>query len=186
MVTLGMLWLPIVISAVVVFFGSFVMWMVLPHHKADWHRLPDEGGLAEAIRKQKAGPGQYRIPFCADAKDMKDPAFLKKMEDGPVGTLILQPAGTPRMGGSLIQSFIYNVLVAIVVAYLTGRTLEAGAHYLQVFRVAGTAATLAYVGALFYPSIWMGKPWAVTLRDAIDGVIYGLLTAGIFGWLWPR
>ena len=186
MVTLGMLWLPIVISAVVVFFASFVMWMVLPFHKADWKRLPDEAGLAEAIRKQKVGPGQYATPFCGDAKAMKDPVFLKKMEEGPIATLILKPAGPPRMGGALVQSFIYNILVAVVVAYLAGRTLGVGTHYLQVFRVVGTATTLAYAGALFYPSIWMGKPWAVTIRDAVDGLVYGLLTAGVFGWLWPR
>jgi hypothetical protein len=128
----------------------------------------------------------YGIPYCGDAKQMKDPAFIKKMEDGPVGTLVIKQAGPPRMGGALIQSFIYNLLVAVMVAYLAGRTLGAGAHYLQVFRVAGTATTLAYVGALFYPSIWMGKPWGVTFRDAVDGVVYGMLTAGVFGWLWPR
>jgi hypothetical protein len=163
-----------------------MMWMVLPHHKADWQRLPDEAGLAEAIRKQKAAPGMYGIPHCHDAKQMKDPAFIKKLEEGPVGMLVLRPSGPPRMGGAMFQSFLYNLAVAFVVAYVTGRTLGAGAHYLQVFRVAGTVTTLAYAGALFYPSIWMGKPWAVTVRDAIDGFVYGMLTAGVFGWLWPR
>ncbi len=29
------LWLPIVVSAVIVFVASFLAWMVLPHHKGD-------------------------------------------------------------------------------------------------------------------------------------------------------
>jgi hypothetical protein len=33
--------------------------------------------------------------------------------------------------------------------------------------------------------IWFGHTWGRTLKDVADGVIYGLLTAGIFGWLWP-
>ena len=35
-------------------------------------------------------------------------------------------------------------------------------------------------------SIWWGKPWRNTCLEALDGVLYGLLTAGSFGWLWPR
>jgi hypothetical protein len=26
----------------------------------------------------------------------------------------------------------------------------------------------------------------VTIKHVIDGLIYGLLTAGTFGWLWPK
>jgi hypothetical protein len=34
--------------------------------------------------------------------------------------------------------------------------------------------------------IWKGQPWGMTIREVIDGLVYGLLTAGTFGWLWPR
>ena len=47
MVTLVDLWLPILGSAVAVFFISFTMWMVLPHHKGDWKPLPDEDGTMD-------------------------------------------------------------------------------------------------------------------------------------------
>jgi hypothetical protein len=28
--------------------------------------------------------------------------------------------------------------------------------------------------------------WGTTIKEVIDGLVYGLLTAGTFGWLWPR
>ncbi len=34
-------------------------------------------------------------------------------------------------------------------------------------------------------SIWKGVPWMVTFKNVVDGVVYGLVTAGVFGWLWP-
>lgn len=186
MVTLGMLWLPIVVSGVLVFVASAIFWMVLPFHKSDYRGLPDEESLRAALNKQKLAPGQYMFPWCKDMKSMEDPAFKKKQEEGPVGSLILRASGPYNMNLSLVLSLLYNLGVAVFVAYLAGRTLPEGAHYLSVFRVAGTVTILAYCGAQFYPSIWMGRPWSVTFKDLADGVIYGLLTAGVFGWLWPR
>ena len=186
MVTLGMLWLPILLSAVVVFVCSAIFWMALPFHKSDFSKLPDEEMVRAALNKKKLAPGQYMIPWCGDMKDMKDSNHQKKVEEGPVGTLIVRPNGQMNMGTSMAMSIVYNIIVAVFVAYLAGRLLPVGAQYLAVFRVAGTATVLAYCGALFYPPIWMGRPWSVTCKDFVDGVIYGLLTAGIFGWLWPR
>lgn len=186
MVTLGMLWMPIVISAVVVFFASFVFWMVLPHHKSDWKKLPEEDAVLQAMRKERLEPGMYMIPYCSDIKQMEEPLFVKKQEQGPVGVITLRRPGKMAMGPPLTLSFLYNLGVAIVVAYLAGRTLSAGTHYLGVFRVAGTATFLAYAGALFYPAIWVGRPWSVVFKDLADSLVYALLTAGIFGWLWPR
>ena len=186
MVTLGMLWLPIVVSAVAVFLASFVVWMVLPYHKTDYRKLPDEDSVRAAMNKQKLSPGQYMIPYCANPKQMQEPLFVKKMEEGPVGTITLRPAGPYNMGMRLALSVVYNLGVAVFVAYLAGRTVAPGAEYLQVFRVAGTATLLAYGGALFYPAIWMGRPWSTAVKDIFDALVYTALTAGIFGWLWPR
>jgi hypothetical protein len=32
----------------------------------------------------------------------------------------------------------------------------------------------------------MGKPWTNGIKDMIDGLIYAGMTAGSFGWLWPK
>ncbi len=186
MVTLGMLWLPIVLSAVLVFVASSLVWMVLPHHKGDWKPLPDEAAALEALGKPGLAPGQYRFPWAADQQAMQQPGFLEKLKKGPVGFLVVVPPGPFAMGALLAKWFVFLLAVSVLVAYLTGRTVAPGTAYLHVFRVAGTAAVMAYALGNFPASIWWGRPWSTTLKDAADGVLYGLLTAGAFGWLWPR
>ena len=90
------------------------------------------------------------------------------------------------MGGTLVGWFLFTLVVSFFVAYLAGHALAPGTHYLQVFRVVGTVALLAYAAGSAPNSIWMGKPWSSTFKDMLDGLIYALLTAGTFGWLWPK
>jgi hypothetical protein len=96
------------------------------------------------------------------------------------------PSGPFNMGRSLGLWTVYLVVVGIFVAYVTGRHLEPGTHYLGVFRLAGTVAFLAYSGSQLPSAIWWGKPLNVALKETADGLLYALLTAGAFGWLWPR
>ena len=56
---------------------------------------------------------------------------------------------------------------------------------MTVFRYAGTTAFLGYALALLHDSIWYHRKWSTTIKHIIDGLIYALLTAGVFGWLWP-
>jgi hypothetical protein len=45
---------------------------------------------------------------------------------------------------------------------------------------------MSYAFGTAYESIWMGKPWRSWLIGAFDSLLYGLVMAGTFGWLWPR
>jgi hypothetical protein len=186
MVTISALWLPILVSTVLVFVASSLVWMVLPHHRSDVKGLPDEAGVMEAIGKQPPPPGLYNFPHAPDMKAMGTPEFVEKLKKGPVGMITMFATGPINMGKSLGQWAVYVLVVSILVAYVTGRTLGPGAHYLGVFRVAGTVAAMAYASAIVPNAIWWGRPWGVTWKEVIDGVAYGLLTAGAFGWLWPR
>src|SRR5262245_17450244 len=129
MVTLGMLWMPILLAAIVVFFASFLMWMVLPHHRTDFKRFPDEAAVAQVLRKQSLAPMQYTIPHCGSPKDMKDPAFIKKLEEGPVATLTVMPSGQPSMGKAMALSFLWNLVVSVLVACGAARALPSGSEY---------------------------------------------------------
>lgn len=60
-----------------------------------------------------------------------------------------------------------------------------GADYLAAFRFAGTTAFVGYSLALWQNTIWFKRSWIVTLKANVDGLVYGLLTGGTFGWLWP-
>lgn len=186
MVSLSELWLPIVVSGVVLWFASFIAWMVLPHHRSDWKRLPDENALmAELKRQGAAGPEQYSFPHCKDSKAMKDPEWQRKMKEGPAGMLVLHRPGGSNMGQSMVIYLVHCLVVSLLVAYLASHCLSRGAEYLQVFRVVGTAGILAWACALPTYAIWFGRSWSSICKEILDGIVYGLLMAGIFGWLWP-
>lgn len=183
MVTIPMLWAPILIATVLVFVASAVIWMALPIHKGDYRGVPNEAAAADALRG--AEPGEYMLPHAPDRSAMKDPAHLERLERGPVAVIRILPPGRFNMGRNLTTWFVYVVVISIFVAYLASRTLPPGTDYLQVFRIVGTAAVLAYSAAIVPGAIWFGRPWRNVWKDVFDGLVYGLLTAGVFGWLWP-
>jgi hypothetical protein len=185
MVSLTALCIPILLSAVIVFVASSIMHMLLPYHRSDYRQLPDEDKLLATLRAAGLTRGLYHFPYCTH-KDMKSPAAMEKFKQGPVGFITVVPSGPPNMPKFLGLWFAFCLLVGFFVAYLTGHTVAPGANYLAVFRVAGTAAFLAYGLGNLSNGIWKGQPWSMTLKEVIDGLVYGLLTAGTFGWLWPR
>jgi len=174
---------PVLVAAVLVFLASFILHMVLPYHRSDFRRVESEDALMESLRKLGVGPGNYMMPYAASPSAMKDPAFLEKKKRGPVAVLTVMR--DPSMGMSLAQWFVYCVMVSVFAAYIAGRALGPGAEYLEVFRFSGAAAFGAYGLALWQNSIWYKIAWSTTLKSNIDSLIYGLLTGGAFGWLWP-
>jgi hypothetical protein len=185
MVSLAALWLPIVLSAAIVFIASSIMHMVLPYHRGDYKRLPDEEKVGAAIREAGVTRGLYMFPF-ADHKQMKEPAVQEKFKQGPVGTMIIRQSGAINLVPFLVQWFVYCLVVGFFTAYIAAHTLAAGVNYLEVFRVVGAVAFMAYGVGTLANGIWKGEPWSMVVKEVIDGLIYGLLTAGVFGWLWPR
>jgi len=185
MVSLAALWLPIVLSAVIVFFASFVMHMLLKYHNGDYHQLPNEDKVLAALREAGVKPMLYIFPH-GTHETMKSPEMQEKYKQGPVGTMTVRPSGPIVMGKFLGQWFGFCLIVSFFTAYLTGHTVPPGHTYLEVFRVAGTVAFMAYGLGNLANGIWKGQPWGMTLKEVIDGLVYGLLTAGTFGWLWPR
>jgi len=177
---------PILVAAVIVFIVSAIIHMVLPFHRSDYKRLPAEDDVMAALRKFAIPTGDYLVPCAGGPKEMNTPAFVEKMTKGPVIFMTVMPSGRPAMGAQLVQWFVYCLIVSVFAAYLAGRALDTSAHYLAVFRFAGTTAFLGYSLALWQNSIWYKRNWLVTMKSTIDGLIYALLTAGTFGWLWPR
>ena len=186
MIPLTALWIPILVSAVIVFFASFVMHMLLTYHKSDYRKMPDEDRVTDAIRGAGLTPGPAyffpHFPF----KEMKSAPVIEKMKRGPVGLLTVLPSGPPAMGKNLVQWFLYCLVISIFAGYLSGRLLAPETAFLQVFRVVGTVAFLGYGGAHAQESIWSGRSWVVTLKHLFDSLVYALLTAAVFGWLWPK
>ncbi len=186
MQTLVGLWLPILVSSVLVFVASSLIWNVLGAHK--WHvrGLPDEPAVREALAKQPVAAGQYTIPYCPEPAMMKEPAFKEKMEKGPVAVIIVRKPGLPNMGSFLGCWFLYLLFVSYAVAFVCGQTLPRGEQPLLVFKVAAAVAFAGYSFAQIPNAIWWGRPWKSAFKEVADGFVYALLTAAAFVWLWPR
>jgi hypothetical protein len=186
MVPVTSLGIPILVSAVIVFIVSSIIHMVLPFHRKDFRKVPREDETLDALRRLNIPPGEYIVPHAGSPEGMKDPAFLEKMQKGPIAFLAISPGGPPSLTNSLILWFIYSMVVSLFAGYITGRALGPGADYLAVFRFVGTTAFMGYSLALLQNSIWYKRRWVTTAKSMCDGLVYALLTAGTFGWLWPR
>ena len=175
------LWLPILVSAVVVWVASALIWTVLPWHKSDYAKTPDEEGVRAALKG--ASPGFYNIPHCASQAELKLPEMQQKFTDGPLAFIAVLPNGMPAMGRNMGLMFAFFLFVGILCAYFVSRTTGPDAEFLEVFRIAGTVAFIASGVGHIPDSVWFGRPWSGTAKSMLDGLIYGLLTGGVFGWL---
>ena len=185
MVSVVSLAVPILLSAILVFIASSLIHMVLPLHRTDFAKVPDEDRFMDAVRPFKIPPGDYVTPRPDSPAAFKDPAYLARRDKGPVLLMTVFPSGPVTMGGQLLLWFLYSIVISAFAAYVTSRAVPPGAEYLQVFRFAGTTAFLGYAMALPPQSIWYKRKWSSTLKSMFDGLVYALLTAGAFGWLWP-
>jgi len=177
---------PILVASVIVFIASSVIHMFTPLHKGDLKRVPNEDGVMSALRPFNLAPGDYAMPLASSMAAMGSAEFHAKMAAGPVVMMTVRPSGKFTMTPNLIQWFIYSIVVSLFAGYVAGVALAPGADYLKVFQIAGCVAFTGYALGLAQASIWGGKNWGTTLRGMADGLLYGLLTGGTFGWLWPN
>jgi hypothetical protein len=180
------LWLPILLSSVFVFIVSSIIHMASPWHKTDYPKMPNEDAVMDALRPLAIPPGDYFFPRPESMADMKTEQFKAKRARGPVVMMTVMPSGQVGMGRELVLWFLFSVVVSIFAAYICAHALLPGAPYRAVFRFAGLTSFIGYSMALWPMSIWYRRAWTSTIKATVDALIYGGLTAGTFGWLWPR
>jgi len=180
------LWLPILLSAVLVFVVSSAIHTATPWHKSDYPKVPNEDRVMDALRPLAVPPGDYMMPRASSRQEMRSPEFAAKIKRGPVMMFTVWPGGSMSMGTQLVQWFLYSIVVGCFAAYVAGYALPPGAEFGRVFRFAAVTAFAGYAVALWQMSIWYRRAWSTTIKATVDGVIYALLTAAAFGWLWPR
>jgi hypothetical protein len=185
MVALTSLWLPVLVAAVLVFIASSLIHMVLGYHNRDYRKLPKEDDIIAALRPISIPPGDYFVPWAGGPSGMKDPAFKDNWTRGPVISMTVLPAGANFMGAQLAQWFVYAAVVAFFAGYVATFTVPPGADYLLVFRVVATTAFMGYALGLWQMTVWYKRSVSTTLKSTFDGLVYGCLTGGAFGWLWP-
>lgn len=186
MTGLSSLWLPILLSSVFVFILSSLIHTASPWHKSDYRKMPDQDKVMDALRPFAIPPGDYMVPRPSSMQDMRTPEFKDKLKEGPVMVVTVFPNGPGGIGKNMVLWFLYLVVVGVFAAYVAGRALPAGARYLSVYRFAGATAFIGYSAALWQMSIWYRRAWGTTIKATVDGLLYALVTAATFGWLWPH
>jgi hypothetical protein len=174
------LWLPIVLSAVALFFASFLSWMVLQLHKQDWKKLEHEDEFLAAAGKCNLTEGSYMFPGCKSQADMQSDEYKRKYEAGPRGVMTILPK--VNMGQNLGLTFAYFLVVSALLGYLATIAIKPGADFLHVFRFVSTAGLLTFLAAMVQHAIWF-RPRIV--GHVIESVAYAAITAAIFAALWP-
>jgi hypothetical protein len=180
------LWLPILLSALLVFSWSAITWMALPFRNNEWKGLPNHEVVRQAIKTAGFAPGQYMFPWWEDMKHRRSPEAMAKIAEGPSGFVTIRKPGPMNMGALMAQTLVFNIVVSFFCAYVASHALPIGASYAQVFRLVGAVGFLAYGFATIPDSIWFSKPWRSSLLTLVDGAVFGFLMGGAFGWLWPR
>jgi len=186
MTSLGMLWLPILLSSVFVFVASSVIHMAPLWHKNDYPKMPNEDKVMDALRPLAIPPGDYMVPRASGRQEMGSPEFAAKMEKGPVMMVTVIPNGPWGMTKNLVLWFLFCMVVTLLAAYVAAHALPVGASDHHVIRFVGLTAFIGYAVALWPMSIWYRRAWSSTIKGTVDGFIYALITAATFVWRWPR
>ncbi|MFK8017290.1 MAG: hypothetical protein AB8G17_17840 [Gammaproteobacteria bacterium] len=179
------LWMPILLAAFLAWLSSSLIHILLKYHNGDYLELGNEDDVANAIRAGSPSPGVYTIPFCVDMKKMGDPAMQEKFANGPVSFVTVFPNGMPQMGKLIGQQMLFFLFGCFLIAYCAGLALAPGAEYLAVFRFVSAVGFLTFGWGLIPFSIWYGLSALTTAKYMLDALIYALIVAGVFAWLWP-
>lgn len=185
MVSIASLWLPILVAAVGVFIASSIIHMATPWHQGDFAAMPDQARVMASLRSFNLRPGDYALPRPASRQEMSSPEFTELAKQGPMVVMTVLP-GNVVIAKNLVLWFVYCVVVALCAAYIAGAALPPGAAGKKVFQFAGATAFFGFALGLWQQTIWYNRSWVTTLKSNIDGLIYALVTAGVFAWLWPR
>lgn len=184
--TLLALWLPILLSAVVVFVISCLVHMVLKWHASDYNGFANENDVRAAINAGKPTSGRYVIPFCKDMKEMGSADMQQKYREGPVGHIMLGATGMPSIGKFMSQWFVWVLVVSTVSAYLAARLCGLDHSHAHIAaKLVGAVTFIAHGFGTVTESIWGLRPWSSSIKYLLDAALYGLGAGLVILWLWP-
>ncbi len=175
------LWLPILLTTAALFFSGFVCWMIIPLHKADWQKLPNESEFLDKMAEMKLPSGNFMVPHAPDAEATKSAEYKKALENNTFGAIQVWN-GPPNMGANLGCQVGYLLVVNFCLAYLATLALPIDAGFTPVFRFISTAAFLTFTAAIVPHAIWFKNR---IVGHVIEGVIQASIAGAIFAWLWP-
>ena len=185
-VTLLQLWLPIILGGLFSWIASAIIHTVIKYHNADYKKLSNEDQVAAAFRQSQPKPGLYHMPHCIDMKEMQNESMQEKLKSGPIAMISVFENGLPKMGKLLIQQILFFIVACIMIAYIATLTLNSSSDFMSIFRILMIVGFLTFGYGIIPHSIWLGQPWANCIRYLFDALIYAVIIAATFAWLWPQ
>lgn len=174
------LWLPILLTGLATHVLSTIAWMLLPHHRPEWNRLPVEEELVDLLHARQVPANQYMFPYAASQPEMQSDAYRSRQAKCR-GMLILWPT-PPNMGAAIGQTLAWFFFAAFSLGYLASIALVPGESFLKVFRFMTMAGLLTYCYAHFPHVFWFRRRTAMEL---LDGAAFALAAGLIFAACWP-
>lgn len=184
-ISITQLWLPILLGGFFCWIASALIHMVLKYHNADYKKLNNEKEVGDVLRAGNVTPGLYHMPHCVDMKEMNNEATQEKFKKGPIAMITIFENGLPPMGKLLSQQLLYFIVACVAIAFVSVLSLQPESTFKMVFHFVGIISFLIFGYAVIPYSIWFGIPWAVSLRYLLDALIYAIVVAATFAWLWP-
>ena len=184
-VSLMQLWLPIVLGGVFCWIASALIHMLIKYHNYDYKKLSNEEQVGDALRQGDPKPGLYHMPHCTDMKEMNNESMQAKFKQGPIALISVFENGMPPMGKLLVQQLAFFLVGCLLIAYVATLGLAPSAGFMEVFRFTMVISFLTFGYGLIPDSIWLGQPWSNCLRYLLDALIYAVIVAATFAWLWP-
>lgn len=172
--------IPIALSAVALFFVSFLSWMIFQLHKDDWKKIGAEDAFIDMVRNQNLSRGNYMFPCCDTPEEMKSEAYQQKWNEGPCGIITVFPKVS--MGKNLLLTFVYFLVISFALAYLSTLAIAPGAEFMTVFRFVATAGLLIFLSATVQHAIWFHNR---IIGHIIESILYAVIVGLIFGLMWP-
>ena len=172
--------IPIVLSAVALFFASFLSWMIFQLHRNDWKKMEQEDAMIDAVRQLNIPRGSYMFPCCDTPEEMKSEAYQQKWKEGPCGIITVYPQ--VNMGRNLGLTFVYFLVCSLGLAYLASLVLAPGTELKDVFHFMAVAAFMTFLAATVQHAIWFHNR---IVGHIIESLAYAIIVGLIFGLMWP-
>ncbi len=168
-----------VVGGLVIFFWGFISHMLLPIGEMGLQTIPQEEGLAAAMKQAVLEPGLYFLPGYDRSKpqtqaDMQ--AHMEKISKGPYGFMVLYPNGRDAsLAKRLPIQLGTNVVCALLAAILVSQLRPGFFVRVACVTLIGILASIMVVVPYWN---WYGFPADFTLAQLIEHAV-GWFLAGI-------
>lgn len=164
----------IAISAVVLFFWGFLYWGLGPYRSMIWQPNADDVAAGQALLQHFPENGTYFVPGFT-----QDEATVEKLfADGPIAFVHMISASGRSMHDPaiMIQGFILNLVVIVLIAMLLRRVCSALPTYVDRVKFVALAGVTSAVLIDFGDAVWWQIDWSWKLYQAFYSFSAWLIT----------